>query len=72
MKNIWLCLLMLFAFGGLAQANYELSTGNVGINTASPNDVLGVGGNMAVGNATYTTTAAPVDGAIIQGNVGIG
>jgi hypothetical protein len=45
---------------------------NMGINTASPASKLDVNGNLTVG-ATYSgTNAAPVNGALIQGNVGIG
>jgi hypothetical protein len=45
---------------------------NVGINIATPLSKLDVNGNLTVG-ATYSgTNAAPSDGALIQGNVGIG
>jgi hypothetical protein len=45
---------------------------NMGISTASPVSKLDVNGNMTVG-ATYSgTNAAPTNGALIQGNVGIG
>jgi hypothetical protein len=55
-------------------ATWELSTPgqNTGIGTTSPNDTLGVGGNMAIGAYAYTNTAAPANGLIVQGNVGIG
>lgn len=44
----------------------------LGINaTPNPASNLSVNGNAAIGNG-YTTTAAPANGAIIQGNVGIG
>lgn len=46
-------------------------TGNVGIGENSPGSKLAVKGNLSVGNS-YTTTAAPADGAIIQGAVGVG
>lgn len=53
--------------------SYELSTGNVGVNTASPTATLGVGGNAAIGGVAYTSAVAPpTNGLIVQGNVGIG
>jgi hypothetical protein len=45
---------------------------NVGVGTASPASKLSVNGNMSLGDTTYTGTAAPTGGAIIQGNTGIG
>jgi hypothetical protein len=45
---------------------------NVGIGTASPASKLSVNGNMSLGDTTYTGTAAPANGAIIKGFVGIG
>lgn len=48
------------------------SGGNIGIGTATPLSLLDVSGGIAIG-ATYSgTTAAPANGAIIEGNVGIG
>ena len=44
---------------------------NVGIGEASPANKLSVKGGLSVGSG-YSTTAAPANGAIIQGNVGIG
>ncbi len=44
---------------------------NVGIGISNPQSKLTVNGNLAVGNSTFNV-AAPVNGAIIQGNVGIG
>ena len=44
---------------------------NVGISETNPASKLSVKGSASVGSA-YSTTAAPVNGAIIQGNVGIG
>ncbi len=49
-----------------------LSTnGNVGIGTA-PASKLSVNGGLSVGSTYSTTNAAPTNGAIFQGNVGIG
>jgi Chaperone of endosialidase len=53
---------------------------NVGIGVSNPQSKLSVNGTtasggLAIGDATYTSTAgtvAPVNGAIIKGNVGIG
>ncbi len=44
---------------------------NVGIGQNAPISKLDVKGNLVVG-ASYGGTAAPTNGAIIQGNVGIG
>ncbi|SHM65342.1 tail fiber domain-containing protein [Chryseobacterium polytrichastri] len=47
-------------------------SGKLGINaTPNPASNLAVNGNAAIGNG-YIVTAAPANGAIIQGNVGIG
>lgn len=52
---------------------YELSTNNVGINTANPTATLGVGGNAEIGGTAYTNAASPpANGLIVQGNTGIG
>ncbi len=48
-----------------------LSSGLVGIGTASPLSKLGIAGNLSVG-ATYGAIAAPASGVIIEGSVGIG
>ena len=67
-------LFILLLFSNICWAQtYEVSTGNLGVNTASPTSVLGVGGNLAVGGVVYTNASnPPTNGAIIQGNVGIG
>ncbi len=45
---------------------------NMGVNTATPQSKVSVSGNMAVG-ATYAgTNAAPANGLIVEGSVGIG
>jgi hypothetical protein len=49
----------------------DVQAQNVGIGTSSPASKLTVNGSLAVG-ADYTTTAAPSNGALIEGNTGIG
>lgn len=45
---------------------------NMGVNTATPLSKMSVGGNMAVGSGYAGTNAAPANGLIVEGNVGIG
>jgi hypothetical protein len=47
------------------------SAGNVGIGTNNPGSMLAVAGGATIGTS-YSNTAAPTNGMIIQGNVGIG
>ncbi|MFA5877415.1 MAG: immunoglobulin-like domain-containing protein [Candidatus Paceibacterota bacterium] len=47
------------------------SGGNVGIGEAVPGSKLSVSGGATIG-ATYDTTAAPTNGLLVEGNVGIG
>lgn len=55
-------------------AEVEISTSGrkIGIGTTSTLNTLSIRNNLAVGSATYTSTTAPTNGAIIEGNVGIG
>ena len=49
--------------------------GNVGIGTVAPGSLLSIAGGVGIGtglNSSYVSTAAPVGGMIVQGNVGIG
>lgn len=57
-----------------AQAATEISTAgtNIGIGTTSTKNALSVKSQLVVGSATYTNTTAPSNGALIEGNVGIG
>jgi len=48
-----------------------LGTGNVGVNTQSPSNLLTVAGNASIG-ALYSNVNAPANGMIVVGNVGIG
>ena len=45
--------------------------GNVGLNASDPGSRFATGGNATVG-ASYYNTAAPTNGLLVQGNVGIG
>lgn len=66
--------LIFILFSGIAQANTEISTPgtNLGIGTTDTSNALGIASTLAVGGTSYTQTAAPANGVIIQGNVGIG
>jgi hypothetical protein len=61
--GVWAITLALFTAG-------NLHAQNVGIGSSSPQSKLTVNGNLAVG-ADYNT-AAPTNGALIEGNLGIG
>jgi len=45
---------------------------SIGVGTITPQNKLDVEGSVAIGSTYSGTSAAPVDGAIIEGNVGIG
>ncbi len=45
--------------------------GNVGLNASNPGSRFATGGNATVG-ASYYNTAAPINGLLVEGNVGIG
>ena len=57
--------------GQYGQNDLVVSGNKVGVGTSAPASELSVNGGVSVGD-TYTTTAAPADGAIIVGHVGIG
>jgi hypothetical protein len=53
--------------------NFTLGgAGKMGISTLTPVNRLDVGGNVAIGNTYAGALSAPTNGAIIEGNVGIG
>ncbi len=62
----------LFAFSLFFFHPMILPSQNMGISTTSPVSKLDVNGNMTVGGTYAGTNAAPTNGALIQGNVGIG
>ncbi len=49
-----------------------MPSSHVGIGTRGPKSMLDVNGNLTVGSTYSGVTAAPADGAIIKGHVGIG
>jgi hypothetical protein len=73
-KIAFLLVALLIPWIAHASNSLEISTPgtNIGISTVSPNNTLGINGGVAVGSYSYTNTTAPTNGAIIQGNVGIG
>jgi hypothetical protein len=71
------------ALGGIVSTlilTVDVDAQNVGIGVTNPASMLSVNGTtanggLAIGDSTYTSTAgtiAPVNGALIEGNVGIG
>ncbi|PHN02563.1 tail fiber domain-containing protein [Flavilitoribacter nigricans] len=54
------------------QKNLSAQSGNVGVNQDQPTSSLDVNGNLSIGSTYSGTTAAPANGAIIEGRVGIG
>lgn len=50
----------------------QRASGNIGVGTPAPKSKLDIEGGLAVGTTYSGTTEAPTNGAIIEGNVGIG
>ncbi|MBI1226519.1 MAG: hypothetical protein GC192_14895 [Bacteroidetes bacterium] len=72
MKTISRYLMALLAIAFFQKNILHAQSGNVGVNQDNPASVLDVNGNLSIG-ATYSGTSnAPTNGAIIEGNVGIG
>lgn len=69
-----LLMIMLIVLSGNVHAVTEISTAgtNIAIGTTSIANALSVQSTLAVGSATYTSKGAVSNGAIIEGNVGIG
>lgn len=69
-----LLMIMLIVLSGNAYSATEISTAgtNIAIGTTSVANALSVQSTVAIGSATYTSTAAPSNGMIVEGNVGIG
>src|SRR5438045_9755848 len=58
-------------FGGIANSNVTVS-GNIGLGTTLSLNILDINGGVGIGTAYAGYTAAPANGLIVQGNVGIG
>lgn len=58
-------------FGGDSAFIWDKTNDRLGINTSSPASRISVNGNASIGGS-YATIAAPTNGMIIQGDVGIG
>ena len=59
------------ALGTAGDPNAGVIFGNDGAGSTSPSSFVWDNGNMAIGNG-YKTNAAPANGLLVQGNVGIG
>lgn len=72
MKKILFSILLLIP--NISNAVIELSTSGtkIGIGTTSQSNSVSIRTNLAVGSTNYVKTAAPTNGVIIEGNVGIG
>ena len=62
---------LVFELQGAEKARLK-SSGNLGVGTTTPQNTLDVEGGMAIGSSYSGTAAAPANGMIVQGNVGIG
>jgi hypothetical protein len=57
-------------FEGTSVFRVDTDNSRVGIRQTEPASIFSVNGNASIG--TYSTTAAPTNGLIVSGNVGIG
>lgn len=57
---------------GFGDGVLEILAKNTGFNTTAPKSVVDVAGNVTIGSSYAGTNAAPVNGAIIEGSIGIG
>lgn len=61
----------LFFLFSLASITLGIAQNKVGVNITTPGSMLSVKGNVSIG-ANYASTAAPANGLLVEGNVGIG
>ena len=54
------------------QGGFVVTNGNVGIGTWTAANALSIVGGVGIGPASYANTAAPANGLIVSGNVGLG
>ncbi|TRX62713.1 hypothetical protein FNH22_01045 [Fulvivirga sp. M361] len=52
--------------------NFTNATTNAGIASFNPQSKLSIGGNAAIGSSYTGSNAAPSDGLLVEGNVGLG
>lgn len=71
-KLIYILMFMLSC--DISYATTEISTAgtNLGIGTTSIQNALSIKSTAVIGSATYTSTTAPSNGLLVEGNVGLG
>lgn len=72
MRNLILIFLLLVSSNTWSATEISTTGTNLGVGTTSTKNALSVRSSLAVGSATYTNITAPSNGAIFEGNVGIG